>query len=195
MYQIRSQNDDIFFLRLLTEADLKETRILCDECVGENLYPWDVLVKAMEETEQFFYLLTTKEDEIIGYIYYYLTDVKSIADYAKINVELFYTVYQETSKAVGKIQSVGLKEKYRKSGLAAQMIGFVLKELKDQSVEMAVSVCWKMGEIVPLKKALRECGFCYLSDAEKIWYDDVELICPYCKGRCLCDAEVHYRIL
>lgn len=84
---------------------------------------------------------------------------------------------------------------YRGIGLAAKMIQFVLLELKDKLIDAAFIVCWKPGGIVPLSKALSECHFKYLADAKRVWYDDTELICPYCKGRCLCDAEVYYKLL
>ena len=98
-------------------------------------------------------------------------------------------------KKVGKIQSVGIKENYRGRDISVRMIEFALEELKNSIVEMIVGVCWKMGDNVPMKKTLWECGFVYLSEAKKIWYDDTELICPYCMGRCQCDAEVYYKIL
>lgn len=195
IHNFRNQNNTVFSLRTLEEDDLEKAISLCNECVGENLYSEKELREAMEDKNHFFYLLVTEEEEIAGYIYYYLTDLKSISDYTKIDLVQFYDIYRDCAKAVGKIQSVGLKEEYRGSGVAVWMVRFALEELKTQYIEIAVCVCWKMGEVVPLKNTLCECGFQFWKDAKKIWYDNTELICPYCKGRCLCDAEVHYRIL
>ena len=128
-------------------------------------------------------------------IYYYLTEPEDIAKYAKLDAELFRKVYSRTDKKVGKIQSVGLKEEYRGIGLAAQMVNFILEKLKEISIDVTFIVCWKPSGILPLGKALSECKFAYLSEAKKVWYDDTELICPICHGRCLCDAEVYYKRL
>jgi len=195
IYDFRDKNSTLYSFRLLTKEDLEETLSICNECVGENLYSREELEKAIEDPRQFFYLLTAGEKEIAGYIYYYLTDMKSIADYTKLNVELFYDIYPKKAAEVAKIQSVAIRDKYRGSSISVTMIKFALDRLKDIRKELVFGVCWKMGEYVPMKKTLCECGFLYFSEAEKIWYDDTELICPYCKGRCLCDAEVYYRYL
>ena len=74
-------------------------------------------------------------------------------------------------------------------------VSFILKKLTEISVDVAFIVCWKPRGIVPLGKALADCRFDYLAEAKRVWYDDTELICPYCNGRCLCDAEGYYKLL
>lgn len=179
----------------LEEKELDEVAALCDECVGKNLYPKEEIGKAIGSKERFFYLLKTAEGKIAGYLYYYLTDVASVARYAKLDINQFLDVYANEKKPVGKIQSIGLKEEYRGLGLATQMMQFLLKELELISVEAAFIVCWKIGNRIPLEKTLCECDFAYLTEAKRVWYDDINLVCPYCKGRCTCDAEVYYKML
>lgn len=194
-HTITLDNKAIYRLKPLEREEVDEARLLCDECVGKNLYSEEEIVAALHDTDKFFYLLKSEEDETIGYIYYYLTEVEYIAKCSKLDVEVFSVVYAAKNKKVGKIQSVGLKAEYRGIGLATQMIQVILKELKRISVDIAFIVCWKPGGIVPLAKVLEECEFRFLTEAKKVWYDDAELICPYCKGRCLCDAEVYYKLL
>lgn len=194
-YDFRDKNNTLYSFQLLTNEDLEETLSLCNESVGENLYSGEELRKAIEDPKHFFYLLTTEEEEIAGYIYYYLTDLESIADYTKLDVELFYDIYPKREAEVAKIQSVAIRDKYRGSSISVKMIDFALERLKEIRMELVFGVCWKMGEYVPMKKTLCECGFIFFSEAEKIWYEDTELICPYCNGRCMCDAEVYYRYL
>lgn len=184
-----------FCFQPLKKEEIDEARLLCDRCVGENLYSREEIAATIGAFDRFFYLLKNEEGETVGYIYYYLTDEDYIANYAKLDVELFRAVYSNPNKKVGKIQSVGLKAEYRGVGLAPQMIRFVLNELKKLCIDISFIVCWKPGGNVPLGKTLAECHFNYLTEAKKVWYDDTELICPYCKGRCLCDAEVYYKLL
>ena len=54
-------------------------------------------------------------------------------------------------------------------------------------------ICWNAGGKVPLERALQECKFVHLFSAKMIWYNKKELYCPYCKGRCKCDAEVYFK--
>ena len=189
------ENKGSFFLTPLSGEEINEVRRLCDECVGENLYGEKEIAATIVATDKLFYLLKSETGETVGYIYCYLTDIESIAKYSRLDINLFREVYSSTDKKIGKIQSVGLKEEYRGSGFAAQMIRFILERLKDISVDVAFIVCWKPGGVVPLGKALSECNFDFLADTKKVWYDDTKLACPYCKGRCLCDAEVYYKLL
>lgn len=184
-----------FSLKPLSKEEVNEACLLCDECVGENLYGAEDIAATIGAADKFFYLLKNEAGEDVGYIYYYLTDLECIAEYAKLAVERFHAIYPRTDKKIGKIQSVGLKAEYRGIGLAAHMINFILKNLKELSIDVAFIICWKPRGIVPLGKALGECKFDYLAEAKKVWYDDLELICPYCNGRCLCDAEVYYKLL
>lgn len=188
-------NNTTFFFRPLREEDLDEVVALCDRCVGKNLYSKDELSKAITSKDRFFYLLETAEGETVGYTYYYLTNLESIAKFAKLDTELFENVCPSETKPIGKIQSVGLKKKYRGLGLAQQMMRFMLNRLQALSAEAVFIVCWKIGEVVPLKNALHECGFDYLSEAKKVWYNDTNLVCPICHGRCHCDAAVYYKLL
>jgi GNAT superfamily N-acetyltransferase len=194
-YTFNLENKGVFYLKPLSEDEVGEARLLCDGCVGENLYGTEEIASTIGDKDRFFYLLKSEAGETVGYIYYYLTDVEYIAEYSRLEINLFRDVYSSTDKKVGKIQSVGLKAEYRGIGLAAQMIQFILGKLKEFSIDVAFIVCWKPGGVVPLGKALAECNFNYLAEAKKVWYDDTELICPYCKGRCLCDAEIYYKLL
>jgi len=194
-YTFTNENGRAFYLSPLKADEIDRARLLCDECVGENLYTKEEIASSMNERDSFFYLLKSETGENAGYIYFYLTDEKSIADYAKLDVNLFYSVYRQQHNKVGKIQSVGIKEQYRGDNLATQMIKFVLEKFKSISIEAVYIVCWKPGGIMPLKKALLHSDFCFLTEAKKVWYDDIDLICPYCNGRCHCDAEVYYKLL
>ena len=195
MHMFTLENGAVFRLQPLRIEDIEEVRLLCDECVGKNLYSAEELATALDTPDKFFYILKNADGETVGYIYYYLTDQEYIAKYSKLDLTLFHNVYAYEHRKVGKIQAVGLKAECRGSGIAAQMIRFILDELKAISIEAAFIVCWKPDGMVPLGKALEECGFRFLSEAKKVWYDNDELICPYCNGRCLCDAEVYYKLL
>jgi len=184
-----------FSLSPLSVEEIELARLLCDECVGENLYTKEEIAAAIGSQDRFFYLLKSDEGEAVGYIYYYLTDVESVASYAKLDPALVRAVCPDACKKVGKIQSVGLRAEHRGAGLASELIRFSLARLKEAEVDVALIVCWKPGGVVPLSKALAECRFTYLAEAKRVWYDDAELICPYCGGRCLCDAEVYYKRL
>ena len=188
------ENSTDFLLRPVETSDLEETAALCDICVGKNLYTRAKIQRAMETEDHFFYLLQTRTGELAGYIYFYLTDIPSIAGDAKVNQEILESVCGDQGK-VCKIQSVAVHEDYRRKGLAAKMVRFALHQIRHREVQAAFSVCWKMGRVVPLEWALRDCGFSFLTETEKVWFHEENLFCPYCNGRCHCNAEIYYKKL
>ena len=195
MYTITLENGMRFYLRPLKKEEIEEASFLSDECVGKNLYPTEEIAATLNDQEKFFYLLKNEKDETIGYIYYFLTNEEAIAKYSKLDINVFREVYSDSNKKVGKIQSVGIKKEYRGNELAVEMMRFILKEMKNLGIDITFIVCWKPGGFLPLGKTLAKCQFNYLTEAKKIWYDDMELICPHCKGRCSCDAEIYYKLL
>lgn len=195
MYTITLENGMRFYLRPLKKEEVGEASFLSDECVGKNLYPTEEIAATLNDQEKFFYLLKNEKDETIGYIYYFLTNEEEIAKYSQLDINVFRKVYPDFNKKVGKIQSVGIKKEYRGNELAVEMMRFILKEMKKLGIDITFIVCWKPGGFLPLGKTLAKCQFNYLTEAKKIWYDDMELICPHCKGRCSCDAEIYYKLL
>ena len=182
-----------FYLCLMEKEDIEEVLQLCDQCVGQNLYQKEELAKTIGSNERWFLLLKTSEGELAGYIYYYLTAAEYIAEDARLSIEKIRHVCRREAAPVGKIQSIGVKEKFRRQGLAVHMLQYALDGLSEKGIEEVFIVCWNAGGRVPLAKALQACRFSHLSSAKMIWYDKEDLFCPYCKGRCRCDAEVYYK--
>lgn len=192
---ITIENKGRFFFKLLSADEVGEARQLCDECVGKNLYFEDEIAATIGSDDRFFYLVKNENQETVGYIYYLFTEAEEIAKYTKLDISLIRTVCSDPNKKVGKFQSIGIKPEYRGIGISTQMILFVLKKMKEASAEIAFSICWKPGGTLPVAKVIAACEFSYLTEAKLVWYDDPDLICPYCKGRCVCDAAVYYKIL
>ena len=131
---------------------------------------------------------------LAGYIYYYLTNEKQIAEDTRLTEQKIKQVCQQDTLApVGKIQSVGIKETFRRQGLAVWLMKYALRQFAEKGIGEVFIICWNAGGKVPLERALQECKFVHLVSAKMIWYNKKELYCPYCKGRCKCDAEVYFK--
>ena len=116
-----------FCLYSLEKEDIEETLQLMDRCVGENLYQKEELEQAIGSSERAFLLLRTAEGELAGYIYYYLTNEKQIAEDTRLTEQKIQRVCQQDTLApVGKIQSVGIKEAFRRQGLAVWLMKYAL---------------------------------------------------------------------
>ena len=160
----------------------------------ENLYQKAELEQTIGRQDRAFLLLKTAEGELAGYIYYYLTTVDQIAEDARRGAQKIRLVCgQGASQSVGKFQSVGIKEAFRRQGLAVLLMEHALAQFAGKGIENVFIICWNAGGKVPLEKALQKCQFVHLSSAKRIWYDKKDLFCPYCKGRCKCDAEVYFK--
>lgn len=191
-----SKDGRTFTLRPLRREEVADAKRLCDECVGIDLYAADELAHAIDAPEGGFYLLRSDAGETAGYVYYRLTDPERLGAYSRLGAEPFRAVCPEERGRAGQLQSIALLEPYRGSDLAAHMVAFACEELAALGALAVFVACWKPdGGIVPLRRAVSACGFALLAEAHGMWYDDAELICPYCEGRCRCAAEFRYKLL
>lgn len=179
----------------LTGEYLGRVAELCGQCVGENLYPESYLASIMEKPGHFFDLFLTGEDEIAGYCYAYLTSLEEAAAAAKLPADVLATVSLVKNPVVANIQAVGTAPACRNQGLGRQMLERMLERLRETDAALAVCIAWKINGFVPLADNLTGCGFQYITDSHLVWYDHEDLVCPYCKGRCKCDAAVYYKML
>jgi hypothetical protein len=180
----------------LTEANLDVAKGLCDRCVGENLYTKDQLASIIKQPTHYFYLLVTPERNAVGYIYFFLTDLDTMVSLSKVPREHLTALVQEKNPIIGNLQSIGIVEEYQHRQLSTELIRFSLEYLQtDSAVDIAFGVSWKIDGYVPMEKTLRSLDFLYLMDTHRVWYDNQNLICPYCKGRCECDAAVYYKFI
>lgn len=179
----------MFTLRPMKKEEAALAKQMCDLCVGKNLYSLDTLEAAAEDLHKRFLLLFDPKGQAAGYIYYYPDTAEAFAKASGATPEAFTAV---SNGPFGKLQSLGLLPPYRGWGLAASMLRLALEDLSGDGVEAVFALCWKTGDVVPLKQTVEECGFRFLRKVSRPWYDDAELICPYCGGRCVCDAEIYF---
>ncbi len=183
----------IFHSVPLEESEINSTLLLMDECVGKNLYNKDDLSKAIKSCDEFFMLYKTEEGVIGGYIYYFLTDKEMLSSSGKIPRKQLDSVYKGNKCA--RIQSVGVRKEYSGFGLGTRMIKEALLDNKMRGVEAVYCVCWAPNGEVPLAFPLYQSGFSHLMKIRDYWAEEESLVCPYCSGRCHCNAEVYYKIL
>ncbi len=174
------------YFEALKEDMIPEALHIADECVGKNLYSYEDFSKAIHDDNKFFFFLKSEEGKTAGYIYFLITSSFEIE--SSVNIEANVIPF---SDRCGRIQSVALIEEYRGNGHASEMINFALRTFSEKGIDTVYIVCWKPGGVLPLKKALEDCEFRYLATVKDAWYKDEKLICPYCKGRCHCSADIY----
>lgn len=180
----------------LTQKNLEKAAVLCDNCVGKNLYSPAYLASVLKKPEHCFRLLTNQDGEIAGYIYFFLARLEDMAELSKFPVERLAAVFGRRKPVIGNLQSVGVDERWRGRGLSRLLVSYYLNYIQFYwSADVAFGVFWKPGKTVPMEKTLKRLSFRYLGDARHVWYDREDLVCPYCRGRCRCDAAVYYRPL
>ncbi len=182
-------------LRRLTDQDVIKAAQICDRCVGENLYTKDYLASIVHDPRHLFYLLFSKEDTPVGYIYSIMMDQEELARFSKLDAAQLRRLCNGSDIKIGNLRSIGLDEPFRRTGLSVELVRFSLACLASLGAHLVVVLCWKVDKFVPLRKTLELCGMKYLTDAHRVWYDIADLVCPYCSGRCVCDAEVYYKRL
>ena len=184
-----------FTVQRLTEEYLDRAVALCDQCVGENLYPKSYIASILHQPDHYYNLLLSPEGELAGYHYFHLTSLEAAAKEIKLPVERLKGISKREKPVVAQFQSVGVAPGFQHLGLARRLAELALKEAKAENADLALCMAWKYDGCVPMGDNLTACGFCYLTDSRMAWYDNEKLICPVCKGRCKCDAAIYYKKL
>ncbi len=189
-------------MRRMGAADVEQATVLCDQCVGKNLYSAEYLSSILTNPQHCFYLMITDEGEPAGYIYFILMDEKELASYCKPAAKKLGRIYEESEslteplenrgRIIGNLRSIGVKDAYRSMGLAKELNRFAFERLAAMGAELVIIFCWKIKGVVYTRKMLLGYGMRHLLDVPRMWYNEKNLICPYCGGRCTCDAEVYY---
>ncbi|MCC8157015.1 MAG: hypothetical protein LIO54_07045 [Oscillospiraceae bacterium] len=182
-------------LRRLTDQDVAEAAQICDRCVGKNMYTRDYLASIVHDPRHLFYLLFSKENKTVGYIYSIVMNREELVRFSKLDAKHLRRLCDKSDANIGVLRSIGLDEPFRRTGLSVELVRFSLAGLASLGARLVVVLCWKIDEVVPLRKTLEQCGMKYLTDAHRVWHDMDDLVCPYCNGRCVCDAEVYYKRL
>lgn len=184
-----------FTVQRLTEEYLDRAVALCAQCVGENLYPKSYIASILHQTDHYYNLLLSPEGDIAGYIYFHLCSLEEAAAEAKLPVQTLSVIAPMEHPVVAKFQSIGVEAGYRHLGLSRRLVELALEQAQESQANAAMCIAWKVGEAVPMGDNVLACGFHYLTDAHLVWYDNENLVCPYCKGRCKCDAAIYYKAL
>lgn len=180
----------------LTQELLEQTVALCDRCVGKNLYTRAELAQAMEGKERQFFLLVTPERKVAAYAYFRLIDIAEAERLTKQDLRQFEEKGFKEHSLLGLIQSIGVCEKYRHRGLSKKLVEIAFQWLLENTgAELAFGILWKPNGKAPMEAVIKKCGFSYLTDSQNVWYDNENLICPVCGGRCSCDAAIYYKVL
>lgn len=184
-----------FTFQPLDAERLDEAAELCGACVGENLYPRSLLAAILGDPERQFWLLSAPGGEIAGYIYFFLSDLPAMARLSKLPQSRLAAVSPKRDPVIGNLQSIGVAEPWRGRGLSRTLVDFYLDRLFAMGADLAFGVFWKPRGRFPMGRTLAACGFRSLGEAQRVWYDLDDLVCPYCQGRCVCPAEVCYKAL
>lgn len=188
--------ESVFSFRRLTETYLDIAVLLCDSCVGKNLYTRAQLNQIIYKPTHYFYLIFTHSGEPAGYIYFFPADLEEMMSLSKLSCEQLNIVTKGEHPVIGNLQSIGVTETYRGEGISEILVKFFLTTLQESTVaEVAFGVFWKAKGKVPMEKTLKTFDFIYITDVQGVWQDKDDLICPFCRGRCTCEASVYYKPL
>ena len=194
--QIYDNHGTAFAVSPLRHEDITEALALCDACVGANMYPRSVLEEAVDRPGRYFFLLRSPEGELAGYFYFFLTDLDEMAAFSKVSKDHLARMTEEPEPVLVNLRSLGIARPYRSCGLALAFMRWGLDFLaRETPGQVAMGVFWKPNGTLPMVRSLETFSFLFLEDAHLVWYDTPGLVCPYCQGKCHCDAAVYYKPL
>lgn len=168
---------------------------LCGVCVGKGLYSRQYITDIIGNPNHWFYLLKNENRELVGYTYYYLTDLDDMAAFSKTDKSVLSAMSSKSDPVIGNLRSLGIAPPFRRHRLAIELMQFSIDHLRRLHADVAFGAFWKANGKLPMKDSLELYEFKRLTDASMIWYDHEDLYCPVCAGRCRCDAVLHYKVL
>ncbi len=192
---IRGGDGTLYRIRPLRAEDVEEIAALSDYCVGVNMYPREMLYSLVDRPDHYFYVLINEENRIIGYYYQYLTDTEGMVAYSKLTPEQLHDMCPKPHPVFANMKALGLVDEYRNKKLSVPILEFAVERLRALGADVAIATCWKKGDTVPMSHPFEYIGFRCYAITQLVWYDVPDLYCPYCRGRCRCDAANYYKIL
>ncbi len=191
----KTNTNEPYRIRPLRMDEVDTLTSICDLSVGENLYTREELASCVNSNARQIYLAVSEKNEVMGYIYFEIVDAASVEFFAKLPSGVLSGLCNGNTDTVGHLKSIGVLQKWRNSGVAKQLAAFALEKVKKRNASIAVAACWKHGDSVPMQKNMEALGFQSLPGAYRLWYDHDRLICPFCNGRCQCEAVIYYTLL
>lgn len=181
-------------IKKLTEPYIGELASLSDMCVGEGMYPPEVLRAMMEDPSQYVYLVLGPEGDLAAYIYFHLIGMKEAAAIAKVSEEKFAALSRKADPIFAHMCSMGVAHKYRKKGISSWLYALSMDYIESNGLaDAAFGTAWKINGSVAMDSNMLRQGFRHLQDSHMVWYDHPTLNCPVCHGRCRCDAAVYVK--
>ncbi len=187
------RGDIITDFEVLTQERIDIALDMCNKYVGENLYTKEMLIAILDKKDHFFYFIVDKEHKPLGYIYFRIIDRGQFFLQSKADKDTFDREIPQNA-VLGELKSIAVCEEYRSRGLSGRLIEMYLSFLAENTnADMAIGIFWSIHGVVPMKKSLEAFSFKFLQITHNVWYEFENLKCPYCEGRCVCDAAVYYK--
>lgn len=189
-------SDKEFILTSLTREFIDETVALCEESVGKNLYDRKVFENAVDSSDSHIFLYLTKDRRVAAYLYVGVIDFEEAVAISKNDLKELEVLSGKKSPKIAHFKSIGVRPEYRMHGLAEKLM-FAADDwfYNDTDADAAIGIAWKPNGKAVMDKILVELDFSYLTDLKMFWYDNEEMYCPVCKGRCRCDAALYGKML
>ena len=132
-------------------------------------------------------------DSVIGF------SICDLIDYDQLKKICFGKELKELmfEEKIGYIQTVAVMPQYNGLGVATEMIGESIKELKKRDVNCMVSTAWKHAGIINIEAILKKFNFTPVVEIPKYWYESslkYGFKCPQCGNPCYCSCVVFTKI-
>ena len=141
-------------------------------------------------------LLKNQENMLCGYVYFQKTSQNEMADFLKIDQAVLKNLMGSEKNTLVNFRSIGIEPKMRNKGLSEILFSFAIEySQKILKADYMLGAFWKKYDEIPMESNLRKFKFEHLLTVKNMWYENEKLICPVCKGRCTCSAEIYIKEL
>lgn len=175
-------NTDIKYLPAL--------KALADEGLSTGYFTDEVL-NGFKQGKYFCTMAIDDSDKLLGINYGRFETKEEIAEMMRCTVAEVETLFKGEELFFEQIGMV-ISKSARGLGLSKIM----MSRFKDgvfTKVNTSVTGLWiRNGDEEPIVRLEKSAGSVFLKRIPDYWYDDPDLYCDVCKGRCHCNCDIYY---
>ena len=169
---------------------LPEMKALADWGLSPGFFN-DEVVKNIESNEYFCSIALDDDDKVCCVSYGYLLDLNGAANELRCSANEVASYFPGVTKFASHV-GMATRPDMQGQGIAKEMVK-LHKKLAFPYADIIFNIVWnRKGAEKSIVAVIKHFGAEFLKTIPLYWYDEPDLYCTVCKGRCVCDCDIYY---
>ena len=169
---------------------LKGIKAVSDEILSPGVLK-DEDLELLGDSEHFCSFAVDENDNVCCVSFGRFFGISGAAEMMRCTEEEVGKVFPNVSK-FAEHSGIAVLPEHRNKGLSGKMHALYLELVFPKADVVLYNVWNRRGGEADCVRALLRSGAVFLKKIPLYWYDDEELFCNLCNGRCKCDCDIYY---